>query len=325
MIRLGYTLSSEEHGPRALVDNARLAEDAGFDFVSVSDHFHPWLSAQGHSPFVWSVLGAIATSTSHIDVGVGVSCPTTRMHPAVVAHAAATASQLLGGRFFLGVGTGEALNEHILGRKWPRAEVRLQMLSEAVHILRELWKGETVNLHGDFYEVDNARIFDPPGRLPVIVSGFGPSAIEFAAQIGDGYWGHGTDPERVERFIAAGGQGPRYAQLSLCWAEDAAQARKTVHTFWPNGGLSGQLLQDLPTWQHFEQAVELVDEAKAVESTPCGPEVEPVVESVRKFLDAGFDHVYFHQIGPDQYGFFDFWHNALRPALIATFSDYSGE
>jgi coenzyme F420-dependent glucose-6-phosphate dehydrogenase len=316
MIRFGYTLSSEEHGPRTLLANARIAEDAGFDFVSISDHFHPWVSAQGHSPFVWSVLGGIAASTSHIDVGVGVTCPIMRLHPAITAHAAATASQLLGGRFFLGVGTGEALNEHILGDRWPRHEVRRKMLKEAVHIMRELWTGETLNFHGEFYEVDNARIFDPPGRhLPVIVSGFGSSAVELAAEIGDGYWGHGTDAARVREYVAAGGKGPRYAQLSLCWAEDAAQARKTVHTFWPVGGVGGQLMQDLPTWKHFEQAVESVDEARATEHTPCGPDVDAVVASVQKFVDAGFDHVYFHQIGPDQHGFFDFWHDALRPAL----------
>jgi G6PDH family F420-dependent oxidoreductase len=319
MVQFGYTLSSEEHAPRTLVDNARHAEDAGFDFLSVSDHFHPWVSAQGHSPFVWSVLGAIAAATSHINVGVGVTCPTMRMHPAITAHAAATASQLLGDRFFLGVGTGEALNEHVLGDRWPRHDVRLEMLAEAVHILLELWTGDTVNFHGDFYEVDNARIFDPPGRLPIIVSGFGEAAVELAARIGDGLWGHGTDAAAVDQFIAAGGHGPRYAQLSMCWAEDAAQARKTVHTFWPNGGLGGQLSQDLPTWKHFEQAVELVDEARATKHTPCGPEVEPVVDSVRQFVGAGFDHVYFHQIGPDQYGFFDFWHNSLRPALLAEF------
>jgi G6PDH family F420-dependent oxidoreductase len=316
MTRFGYTLSSEEHAPRVLVENAAHAEDSGFDFVSVSDHFHPWVSAQGHSPFVWSVLGGIAAATSRIDVGVGVTCPIMRMHPAVAAHAAATASQLLEGRFFLGVGTGEALNEHILGDRWPRHETRRKMLEEAVHIMRELWTGETLNFRGEFYEVDNARIFDPPDRrLPVVVSGFGKSTIELAARIGDGYWGHGTDAELVQQFVEAGGQGPRYAQLSMCWAEDAAQARKTVHTVWPNGGISGQLMQDLPTWKHFEQAAELVDEERATKNTPCGPDVDAVVAAVQQFVDAGFDHIYFHQIGPDQRGFFDFWREELRPAL----------
>jgi G6PDH family F420-dependent oxidoreductase len=319
MIRFGYTLSSEEHAPRTLVDNARVAEDVGFDFVSVSDHFHPWVSAQGHSPFVWSVLGAIAYSTTHIDVGVGVTCPTIRIHPAVIAQATATVSQLLGERFVFGVGSGEALNEHILGHRWPPAGVRLQMLEEAVQVIRELWKGETVNFRGNFYEVENAKLFDPPQRVPIVVSGFGPEAVKLAARIGDGYWGHGAEGSLVEQFVASGGTGPRYSQLSLCWAEDEAQARKTVHQIWPNGAVPGQLSQDLSTWKHFEQAVELVDEEAATKSTPCGPDVDKVLESVQAYADAGFDHIYFHQIGPDQRGFLQFWQETLRPAL-ATFN-----
>jgi G6PDH family F420-dependent oxidoreductase len=319
MTRFGYTLSSEEHAPRTLVDNARLAEEAGFEFLSISDHFHPWTESQGHSPFVWSVLGSIAAATSHIEVGTGVTCPITRIHPAVVAHAAATTAQLFGDRFFFGVGTGEALNEHILGHRWPRAEVRLKMLEEAVDVMRQLWTGETVNFKGDFYEVDNARIFDPPEQLPVIVSGFGPDAIELAARIGDGYWGHGV-AEDVQHFRDSGGSGPRYAQLNLCWAADAETARKTVHQVWPTGAIPGQLSQDLPTWKHFEQAAELVDEDAATKSTPCGPDLAPVLKSVREYVDAGFDHVYFHQIGPDQQGFIQFWTDELRPALAEAYA-----
>jgi coenzyme F420-dependent glucose-6-phosphate dehydrogenase len=316
MIKFGYTLSSEEHGPRTLVDNARLAEDAGFDFVSISDHFHPWIAAQGHSPFVWSVLGGIACTTSHIDVAIGVTCPTTRMHPALVAHASATVAQMLGDRFSLGVGTGEALNEHILGHRWPRHDIRLKMLEEAVTIIRKLWTGDTVNFDGRYYRVENARIFDAPGRrVPIIVSGFGEQTVELAAKIGDGYWGHATDPAPVERFVAAGGQGPRYAQLSLCWGHDAEQARKTVLEYWPVGGVGGQLMQDLPTFNHFEQAVESISDEQVLKGTPCGPDVEAVVKSVEQYAKAGFDHLYFHQIGPDQHGFLEFWSEELRPAL----------
>jgi coenzyme F420-dependent glucose-6-phosphate dehydrogenase len=312
----GYTLSSEEHAPRDLVDNARRAEEAGFDFVSISDHFHPWVGAQGHSPFVWSVLGAIAASTERIEVGVGVSCPTTRIHPAIIAQAAATTSLLLPDRFFLGVGTGEALNEHVLGDRWPRPEVRREMLREAIEVIRSLWTGETVDHRGEHYEVENARLFDPPERVPpIIVSGFGDAAIKLAAEIGDGYWGHSPEREAIEAFTAAGGSGPRYAQLNLCWAEDEASGRKTAHQVWPNAAIPGQLAQDLPTWTHFEQAAGLVGEEDATSSVPCGPDVEPVLESVRAFRDAGYDHLYFHQIGPDQRGFFDFWTTTLQPAL----------
>lgn len=315
-ITFGYTVSGEEHAPRALVTNAARAEEVGFQFVSISDHFHPWVSAQGHSPFAWSVLGAIAQVTERLKVGIGVTCPTVRIHPAVVAQAAATTSLLFDGRFFVGVGTGEALNEHILGHRWPPADVRLAMLEEAVEVIRRLWSGDTVDHRGGFYEVENAKLFDPPAELPpIIVSAFGPNAVETAARIGDGYWGHSPDREIIDRFEQAGGRGPRYAQLNLCWAEDAATARKTVHEIWPNGGITGQLAQDLPTWSHFEQAAAMVSEEEATKSVPCGPEVAPVIESVRTFLDAGYDHLYFHQIGPDQDGFFQFWTDELRPAL----------
>ena len=316
MVSFGYTLSSEEHGPKTLVRNAQEAERAGFDFVSISDHFHPWITAQGHSPFVWSVLGAIAVATERIGVGIGVTCPTTRIHPAVIAHAAATTSLLMPGRFFLGVGTGEALNEHILGDRWPRPEVRRAMLAEAIEIIRRMWSGETVDHDGDYYEVENARLFDPPAAAPpIIVSGFGDAAVELAAEHGDGYWGHRPDRPTIEHYESSGGTGPRYAQLNLCWASDAAAARKTVHEVWPNSAIPGQLSQDLPTWTHFEQAAELVSEADAVESVPCGPDVEPLVSSVREYLDAGYDHLYFHQIGPDQAGFLRFWTEELQPAL----------
>ncbi|MBI2704805.1 MAG: TIGR03557 family F420-dependent LLM class oxidoreductase [Actinobacteria bacterium] len=316
MTAFGYTLSSEEHPPGDLVDNAKRADAAGFDFVSISDHFHPWISAQGHSPFVWSVLGAIAASTDRIDVGVGVTCPTTRIHPAIIAQAAATTSLLMPGRFFLGVGTGEALNEHVLGHRWPRPEVRRAMLREAIDIIRALWSGDAVDHHGDFYDVDNAKLFDPPEPAPpIVVSGFGDAAIELAAEVGDGYWGHSPESDAINTFTAAGGTGPRYAQLNVCWADDAASARKTVHQMWPNTGIPGQLAQDLPTWTHFEQAAELVTEGDATRSVPCGPKVEPILESVRRFRDAGYDHLYFHQIGPDQHGFLDFWTTTLRRAL----------
>ena len=314
----GCTLSSEEHAPIALVDNARKAEDAGFSFVSISDHFHPWVSAQGHSPFVWSVLGAIGVATETIDVGVGVTSPTIRIHPAIIAHASATTSLLMGGRFFLGVGTGEALNEHVLGDRWPPIEERLAMLEEAVTVIRALWTGEEVDHHGDFYDVENAKLFDAPEDPPrIVVSGFGPQAIEVAGRIGDGYWGHSPEPDAVQQFLEGGGTGPRYAQLNLCWAEDADDARKTVHEMWPNGALPGQLPQDLPTWNHFEQAASLVTMEDATQNVPCGPGPEPVLESVRRFVDAGYDHLYFHQIGPDQDGFFSFWVDELKPALAA--------
>jgi coenzyme F420-dependent glucose-6-phosphate dehydrogenase len=319
-IEFGYTLSSEEQAPRDLVAQAVEAETRGFEFAGISDHFHPWVEAQGHSPFVWSVLGAIAARTDELRVGVGVTCPIVRIHPGIVAQASATTSLLFGGddRFFLGVGTGEALNEHIFGDPWPRPEIRRRMLAEAVEVIRLLWSGDTIDFEGEHYDLDNARLFDPPeSPPPIVVSGFGPAAAELAGAIGDGYWGTAPDASLLDEFERAGGKGPRYAQVSLCWAPNEDAAREIVARQWPTAGLSGQLAQDLPTWTHFEMATKPLTPEQITESVPCGPDVKPILESVDAYRDAGYDHVYFHQIGPDQDGFFDFWSSELQPALAS--------
>ncbi len=313
--RFGFTLGSEEYGPRPLVDQAVRAEELGFDFVSISDHFHPWVGAQGHSPFVWSVLGAIAGRTDTIGVGTGVTCPTVRIHPAVVAQAVATTSLLLGDRFFFGVGSGEALNEHILGHRWPPAGTRLAMLEEAVTLMRRMWSGEVVDHHGRFYDVENARLFDvPPTAPPVVVSAFGEASATLAAEIGDGLFSVAPDRSVTERFRAGGTDGPCYAQLTVAVADDVERARATMRRQWPNGGLSGQVLQDLPTWTHFEQVTEQLTVDQVVGPTPCGPDVAPILESVRTYLDAGFDHLYFHQIGEPE-AFLRLWEDELAEAL----------
>ena len=181
---------------------------------------------------------------------------------------------------------------------------------------RSLWPGDPAAPGGPFYGVETANPLDPPAEPPpVIVSGFGPQAVRLAARIGDGYWGNAPQRQSIERFEDAGGIGPRYAQLNLCWAPDAAAARKTVHEIWPNGGIRGQLSQDLPTWIHFEEAASMVTEAEATEHVPVGPQVEPILDSVRAYVDAGYDHLYFHQIGPDQAGFLNFWTEELQPAV----------
>jgi G6PDH family F420-dependent oxidoreductase len=316
-LRFGYTLSSEEHPPSALIENARRAEASGFDFVSISDHLHPWTRAQGHSPFVWAVLGALAQATERMRVGVGVTCPIMRMHPVVLAHATATTSLLFGDRFFWGVGTGEALNEHAVGQRWPPPDVRLEMLEEAVDVIRALWSGETIEHRGTYYEVENARLFDAPSApIPIIVSGFGENAARVAGRIGDGYWGTAPDRALLDTFEAAGGHGPRYAQLRLCWADDVEQAQATVHDIWPNAGLTGQLSQDLPTWTHFEQATAPLTVEQVAAGTPCGPDIaDEVAELVEQYVDAGYDHVYFHQVGPDQEAFLDYWERELAQVV----------
>ena len=317
MPQFGYALSSEEHAPLDIVRNATLAEEAGFEFLSISDHYHPWIDAQGHSGFVWGMIGAIAASTSRIRLGTGVTAPIIRIHPAILAQATATAACLMPGRFFFGVGSGEKLNEHILGDRWPETEVRLEMMEEAVEVIRKLWSGETQSHHGKYYTVENARVYDVPDQLPeIVVSASGPKAIEVAGRIGDGYWGMGPQKELVERFDELAGPGkPKYAQVTLCWGEDEAQARKTAHEIWPTAGIQGEASQELPSPKHFEQLAQMVTEEQLAESIPCGPDPAPVLEQARAYLDAGFDHVYFHQVGPDQQGFIEFATRELLPEL----------
>ena len=316
MVEIGYVMSSEDHGPRDLVRQAALAEEHGFTRAWISDHFHPWVDAQGHSPFVWAVLGGVAAATRRLEVGTGVTCPTVRIHPAVVAQAAATTSLLFDGRFWLGVGSGEALNEHVLGDKWPEAPVRLEMLEEAVEVMRALWTGEEVSHRGRHYTVENARLYDPPsGDIPVYVSAFGPKAIELAARIGDGYVGTAPDADLVGDFAAQAPGKPKLAGAKCCWHPDDAEARRLVHRLWPNMGLPGELAQELPTPRHFEQAAQLVTEEMVAGPIPTGPDPRPYVDFVRAYADAGYDTVYFHNVGEDQEGFLRFWVNEVRPLL----------
>jgi coenzyme F420-dependent glucose-6-phosphate dehydrogenase len=316
MTTFGYALACEEHPPLDLVRNAQRAEESGFAFASISDHYHPWIGAQGHSAFVWSVVGGIAATTERLELGIGVTCPLVRVHPAVVAHASATAACMLPGRFFLGVGTGEALNEHVLGDRWPPPDVRLDMLEEAIGVVRRLWEGGTVDHHGRHYTVENARLYDVPTEPPpLIVSAFGPAAVQVAARLGDGFWATSPQKETLDAYAEAGGSGPRYGEVTLCWAEDEATARRTAHERWPNAALKGQLSQDLPTPTHFEQASQMVTEDEVASTVPCGPDPEAVVESIRQYEDAGYTHLYLHQVGPDQEGFFRFWEKELAPLL----------
>src|SRR3954451_14892791 len=217
MAEIGYFLSSEEHGAKALVHQAQLAEQAGFRSVWISDHYHPWLFAQGESPFVWSTIGGIAATTS-LRVTTAVTCPTFRIHPAVMAQAAATSATMLDGRFVLGVGSGENLNEHVLGQHWPPADVRLEMLEESIEVMRALWSGEITNWHGRHYTVENAKLYSTPtSPPPVFMSGFGPKATELAARIADGYVNTKPDKELVQTYIDKGGKGPKPAGVKLCW------------------------------------------------------------------------------------------------------------
>ncbi|PSP85442.1 LLM class F420-dependent oxidoreductase [Halobacteriales archaeon QH_8_68_33] len=285
MPELGYALSTEEHPPGDLVEYTSRAEDAGFEHALISDHFHPWVGTQGHAPFVWTVLGAMAHETDEIRVGTGVTCPFQRYHPAVVAQAAATAGVMFDDRFFLGVGTGENLNEHVTGERWPPFEVRIEALAESVDVM------------------------DPP---PVHVAGGGTGSASAAAEIGDGYVNTAPDEEALDAYD---GGGPKYGQVTVCWAESDAEARRTAHEHWPNIGLAGELSALLPTVKHFEQAASMVSAEDVAESMTCSSDPDDHIDAIQKYLDAGFDHVYVHQVGPDQAGFFDVYESEVLPSF----------
>jgi len=316
-VKIGYFLASEEWGPKELVAQAVKAQHAGFDGLWISDHYHPWNDQQGHSPFVWSTIGAIAQAAAGMPVTTAVTCPTIRIHPAIIAQAAATSALLLGGDFCLGLGSGEALNEHILGDRWPEADERLEMLEEAVEVIRSLWEGGVKDHRGRHYRLEHCRVYDLPDTPPpILISGFGPKSIELAARIGDGYCTAGPDAESVELFRARARQGT-FVQggLKVCWDEDEGNARKTVHRLWPNEALPGELAQILPTPEHFEQASELVTEEMVASEVPCGPDVDRHVEAIKAYEDAGFDELYISQIGPEQDAFFEAYRERVLPRL----------
>ena len=316
-MEIGYKLSSEEHGPRALVENARKAEESGFSFALISDHFHPWIDEQGESPFVWGVIGAIAEATDHLELGTGVTCPTIRIHPAIIAQAAATSASLMPGRFFLGVGSGENLNEHILGDVWPEASVRIEMMAEAIEVIRLLWKGGLQSHHGKHYTVENARIYSLPDEPPPLyVAAGGENAAEVAGRLGDGLVSTSPDDSIIKAFEKAGGNGPRYAEVQVCWAKDEKSAIATAKKQWPNMVMGGQLGQELALPSLYSAVAEHVSDDDIKESGSFGPDPEVHIEGIKKFADAGYDHLCIHQIGDDQAGFFEFYRDEVLPKLM---------
>jgi len=319
MPQLGYALSSEEHSPKELICHAQQAEAVGFSFALISDHYHPWVSRQGHAPFVWSVIGGIAHATQKLRLGTGVTCPTIRIHPAIIAQAAATAASMMPGRFFLGVGSGENLNEHITGERWPPIDLRLAMLEEAVEVIRILWEGGSQSFWGTFYTVEDARLFTLPDELPpLLIAASGTKAAEVAGRMGDGLISVAPDAEVVQAFTGAGSTGPRYGQMTVCWAATEAEAQRTAVEIWPNAGLTGQLSQEIRTVAHFEQACKMVTQEMVAKDVVCGPDPARHIEKIKKFAAAGYDHVYIHQIGPDQEGFFQFYKREILRQFAGT-------
>jgi coenzyme F420-dependent glucose-6-phosphate dehydrogenase len=316
-MELGYALSSEEHAPADLVRHARAAEEAGFTFGLISDHIHPWVDAQGHSAFVWSVIGGIAQVTERFRIGTGVTCPLIRIHPAIVAHAAATCGCLMPGRFFLGVGTGENLNEHVLGAKWPAPDERLEMLEEAVELIRLLWQGDYQTHRGKHYTVENLRIFDVPDEpIEIAVAAMQPQAAELAGRIGDSLVNVAPKSEIFAKFDEGGGKGkPRYGQITACYAKSKDEAKETAFKVWPNALVEGSASQELPLPSDFEQLVEGRSPDELEGTLTLGPDPDEYLEQIKEYDEAGYTHVYFHQIGRAQEEFLHFARKQLLPRM----------
>jgi coenzyme F420-dependent glucose-6-phosphate dehydrogenase len=311
---VGYVLAGEEHPAPDLIRYGTRAEEVGFSFLFVSDHFHPWNHQQGHASSVWPVLGSLCSNTSRALLISAVTCPILRFHMTTLAQAAATVQTLSEGRFVLGLGTGENLNEHIAGRGWPGFSERLDRLEEAVEFLRHLLTGEEVSRKGRYFTVERAQLFNAPASMPVALAASGPRAAATAGRLGDALISLGDDPSTVEQFLTAGGQGkPKWTQISVCWANDLAEARRTAHRLWPVVALDDKLFAHLETPADFEKACAPITEEDVAAAIVCGPDPLRYRAAINACLAAGFDGVALHQIGPDQEGFFDFWQRELKP------------
>ena len=315
MVEIGYTLMGEQRGPRQLVDDAVLAEQAGFDFLVASDHYSPWLEVQGHSPYVWTVLGAVAQATSTVPFMTYVTCPILRYHPAVVAQKAATLQLLSEGRFSLGLGAGEQLNEHVVGKGWPPVDVRHAMLTEAVEVIRELWSGGFTNYRGTHFTVESAKLYDVPEELPRIgIAASGRQSTGLAASHGDYLIATEPKAEILSSYRDAGGTGEAVGQFGVCYGEPD-KALQTLHEQFRWMGLGWKVNSELPGTSAFDSASQFVRPEDMAASSAWGTDVEPYVEKVKAFVDAGFSRVALVQVGPDQAAFCEWFATTLKPVL----------
>jgi G6PDH family F420-dependent oxidoreductase len=309
MTNFGYKLMSEEHGPKQLIQNAVKAEMAGFAFAAISDHYFPWLAEQGHAPFAWSVLGGLGLMTA-------VTCPIMRYHPAIVAQAAATIGVMSDGRFALGLGSGERLNEHVVGQGWPGVIERQERLAEATDIIQGLLAGKIASYRGRHFQLDHAKLFDMPKRKPeVIIAAGGPEAARLAAEKAEGLIVTEPKKELLEAYRGAGGKGPIYAEVALCYAESEAEGRRTAHKYF-RWSLSGwPVLAELPHEDAFAAASQYVEPEAVGEEIVCGPSLDEHLEAIAEYADIGCDNIILNQIGPDQALFLEFFEKKLAPAL----------
>jgi len=317
MASIGYSMLCEQRSPTDLVRDAISAEQAGFDFLTISDHYHPWVEAQGHSPNAWVTLGAVARATDRVELMTMVTAPTIRYHPAIVAQQAATMALLAGGRFTLGLGAGEQLNEHVVGRGFPPVTIRHEQLSEAVEIIQELLAGGYLTYQGEHYNVSDAKLFDRPETpIPVGIAVSGPESCRLAGEMAD--LAIATEPKAslVRDFAEAGGAGkPVYGQLAVCWGPDEAKCRALAREQFAWSLLGWKVMAELPNTRNFEAATRFMHEVDVAELIPCGVELEPIVEAARRYVDAGFTHLALVQIGPDQEEFCELFSERLGPEL----------
>jgi len=308
-MEIGYTLMGEQSGPRALVRDVRQAEQAGFDFAVASDHAFRWLDAQGHSPYIWSVLGAAAQVTERMPLMTFVTCPIRRYHPVVVAQKAATMQLLSEGRFTLGLGAGELLNEHVVGGGWPSVDVRHRMLREAVEIIRALLAGGYVSYRGEFYDLDSARVWDlPEGGVPIGLASSGSASARLAGELADAMIATDPDPALGPLFDEAGGSGkPRFGQLAVCFDDDVDTARTRAWEQFRWFSAGWKVNAELPGTSAFAAACRAVRPEDVAESIPCGSDVDAVLEAVARFSDAGFTHLALVQVGGDHQSPFLEW------------------
>lgn len=317
-MQIGYKLFAEDVDPKELVRRAVEAERAGFDFVEISDHFHPWLPEHEHSSFAWAVLATIAAKTETLRIATGVTCPSVRYHPAIIAQAAATLQILSDGRFTLGIGAGERLSERIVGQGWPEVGDRHARLREALEIIRLLWSGGTHSYRGEHLQLVDARVYDLPETLPeIVVAAGGPQAARLAAELGDGLFSTDPDASLVEAWTAAGGSGPRYAEAPTAFAPDVRSGAEAAHRRFRFGQLGWKVLAELPDPTAFDQATQAVRVEDMEEAFACGPGVERHVEVVQPFVEAGFDNVALMDASEDPDAFMAFFANELGPRLRA--------
>lgn len=312
----GFSLMCELHGPNELLAQASRAEEVGFDFLTISDHFHPWLRSHPHSPYAWSVLGALAAQTRNVELVSLVTCPTVRYHPAIVAQKAATVAVMSGGRFRLGIGAGENLNEHVVGRGWPPAHVRHEMLEEAVEVIRGLWEGGYYSHAGTHFSVHDARIFTLPEEPPpIFVAASGSASVALAARVGDGMVATQPRRELTLEFEGAAGAGkPKYGQIALAVDEDASRARRLAYELFRFSVPGWKVMSELPNVVNFEAATASIREEDVAKIIPCGADVEEHATAIEQWVEAGFDRIAVVPLG-DTERFFDFWEHELSPLL----------